>query len=291
MQREFANRMWLVMVASLLALSGAANQTTPNTKAKPMTPIDLDRLMQTKNWSAVQLATQSGPSIVPALDPYLRSPDEVVRLLAVDCLGAAGGPQAARFLIGALADPNEQVRNDAVNGLHNHLPAGHEGELLAAWDANRTRDTYVRQQIPMILGLLRASTRISDLKARLSADPRQDVKDGIIAGLAKLGDVPSRATFGAMLRDARGKRAAELIELVKYLDEARAITYHGRRSAFRSIPSGSIKTLRLRKLFDTRELRNEGNRTSPELTVLRHIHCKLPRRRKLNHSTPHAHQL
>ena len=190
-----------------------------------MTPTDLDRLIKTRNWSAVQLSGQSGPSIVPALEPYLQNSDEVIRLLAVDCIGAAGGPQAPRLLIRALADTNEQVRNDAVNALHHNLQPGHESELLAAWDANRARDTYLRQQIPMILGLMHANQRIADLKARLGADPRQDVKDGIIAALAKLGDAPSRDTFGVMLRDARGKRTADLIELVKYLDEPWVIPY------------------------------------------------------------------
>ena len=37
--------------------------------------------------------------------------------------------------------------------------------------------------------------------------------------MAKLADPAARATFGDMLRDARGKRTAELIEFVKYEDE------------------------------------------------------------------------
>jgi hypothetical protein len=218
-------RIWLTLAAGFLALSTAASQTIPNKEAKSMMATDLDRLIQAKNWSAVQLCSQSGPALVPALDPYLRSPDEVVRLLAVDCIGAAGGPQAPPLLVRALADSNEQVRNDAVNALHQNLPVGHERELLVAWDGNRTRDTYVRQQIPMILGLMHANNRVADLKVRLNADPRQDVRDGVLAGLAKLGDAPARSSFGALLRDARGKRTAELMELVRYLDEPWVIPY------------------------------------------------------------------
>lgn len=225
MQRRVTHRLRLIVVAGLLAVPAAMSQTTPNPKAKPMMPTDLDRLIQSKNWGAVELCTKSGPALTPALDRYLRSSDEVVRLLAVDCVGAAGGPEAPPLLIRALADSNEQVRNDAINALSRNLPAGHETELLAAWDANRTRDTYVRQQIPMILGLLQANSRIAELKARLNADPRQDVRDGLIAGLAKLRDAHARASFGAMLRDARGKRTAELIELVQYLDEPWVIPY------------------------------------------------------------------
>ena len=196
-----------------------AGQAVARPKVKQMNTTDFDRLFKTKDWTAVEIAQQSGVGIVPAIEPHLRDPDEVVRLLAVDCIAAAGGPRAPMLLLGALNDSNEQVRNNAVNALHRHLPVGHEEALIAAWDANRTRDAYVRQQIPMILGLMHAQQRVEDLKIRLKGDPRQEVRDGIIAGASKLGDPQSRGVFGEMLKVARGKRTAELIEFVKYLDE------------------------------------------------------------------------
>lgn len=196
-----------------------AGQAVARPKVKPMNTTDFDRLFKTKDWTAVEISQQSGPGLVPAIEPHLRDPDEVIRLLAVDCIAAAGGPRAPLLLLAALNDSNEQVRNNAVNGLHRHLPVGYEQALITAWDANRTRDAYVRQQIPMILGRMQAQPRIPDLTARLTGDRRQEVRDGIIAGASKLGDPQSRAVFGEMLRSARGKRTAELIEFVKYLDE------------------------------------------------------------------------
>ena len=196
-----------------------AGQAVARPKVKQMNTTDFDRLFKTKDWTAVEIAQQSGAGIVPAIEPHLRDPDEVVRLLAVDCIAAAGGPRAPLLLLGALDDSNEQVRNNAVNALHRHLPVGHEQALIAAWDANRTRDAYVRQQIPMILGRMHAQQRVEDLKIRLKGDPRQEVRDGIIAGASKMGDPQSRGVFGEMLKVARGKRTAELIEFVKYLDD------------------------------------------------------------------------
>jgi len=211
---------WILLLAlgALVAAPGTA-QANRGAKGKAMTSAEFDQLMKGKDWSAVEVAGQAGPAIVPTLAPYLRSPDHVIRLLAVDSITAAGGPQAATLLIQSLKDPNEQVRGNAVNGLHRVLPLGHEAELLAAWDQSQTRDGYVRQQIPMILGLMKSTQSAGVLKARLSADPRQEVRDGVVAGLAKLGDAGARDTFGEMLRDARGKRTAELIEFVKYEDE------------------------------------------------------------------------
>jgi len=180
---------------------------------------DFDRLVSRKDWTAVRVAQQSGPSIVPYVQPYLGNKDQVVRLLAVDCLAAAGGPQAALLLVRALGDSNDQVADNAVNALHKNPPVGQEDALLAAWDASQSRETYLRQQIPLVLGRMQAYDRLQQIKARLGVDHRQPVRDGIIVGAAKLGDPDSRIAFGQLLRDGRGKRTAELIEFVRYLDE------------------------------------------------------------------------
>ena len=184
-----------------------------------MTSAEFDHLFKTKNWDAVEVCRRAGPPIVASIEPRLADGDFVIRLLAVDCLVAAGGPRAQILLIRALGDANEQVRNNAVNGLHENVPVGHEDRLFAAWDANHTRDSYLRQQIPMVLGRMPAQARLVELKARIGSDPRQEVRDGIIAGAAKLGDAFARQRFADSLLEARGKRTAELIEFVKYLDD------------------------------------------------------------------------
>lgn len=183
-----------------------------------MTAGDFEHLFKTKDWTAVEISQQSGPPVIPYVEPYLKNQDELIRLLAVDCIAAAGGPQAPALLIKALGDKNEQVRINAINGLHKHLPVGRGAQLVAVFNTDQTRDAYVRQQIPMILGRMQAREFVEPLKARI-ADSRQDVKDGIIAGVSKMGDGDARSAFGNMLRDARGQRTAELIEYVKYLDE------------------------------------------------------------------------
>jgi HEAT repeat protein len=204
-----------------------------------MTSAEFDQLFRAKNPRVIQVSKESGPGIVPQIGPHLRDPDYTVRLLAVNSLAAAGGPQAAELLMQALSDSNEQVRDNAVNALHENLPTGYSAQLLAIWDRMHTRDGYVRQQIPMVLGRLRGEPQAQQIRARLAADPRPEVRDGMIAGLAKLGDSDARNTFGIMLRDARGTRTADLMPFVDYEDEPWVIpllipVLHRRDIAYRS---------------------------------------------------------
>ena len=118
-----------------------------------MTGPQLDQLSRTKNFDVIDSAEKAGPSVVPSIEKFLRDPDAVIRLLAVNSIAAAGGPKAPELLIHMLGDANEQVRDNAVNALHQRVPTpAQQPALLAAWDASQTRDGYVRQQIPMVAG-------------------------------------------------------------------------------------------------------------------------------------------
>lgn len=180
----------------------------------------LEPLLMKYDWTAVEIAGRIGPDATMTLRPYLSHEDELIRLLAVDSIIAAGGPETPSLLIKALDDANEQVRINAVNGLHKHLPNKQEAGLLKVWD--KTHDTYVKQQIPMVIGRLANRNMIPQLSSRLKnqqANDDQEVRDGLIAGLSKLGDPPAQSQFGKLLAEARGERIKELIDLVQYLDE------------------------------------------------------------------------
>jgi len=205
----------LVMVLCGCAAAPQKDQTGKDEEGKVMA--DINTLIRNKDWTAVDVAKSSGPTALATVEPYLTNLDEVIRLLAVDCIAAAGGPTAPDLLIRALDDRNEQVRGNAINGLHAQLPKGREEVLLKKWDD--AKDPFVRQQIPMILGRMQAKQNVPQLKARQSRDPRGEVVDGMTAGLSKLGDDDARKRFGEMLRDAREKRVAVVIGYVQYIDE------------------------------------------------------------------------
>jgi len=118
-----------------------------------------------------------------------------------------------------VADKNEQVRMNAIAGLHKRPPVGLEDELIIVWDQNNTRDGFVRQQIPMILAEMGAKNKATALKARSLLDTRQEVDDGMTAAVARLGDGDMRKKQGKKLEMAFGTRIAEIMPFVEWIND------------------------------------------------------------------------
>jgi hypothetical protein len=178
----------------------------------------LNQLVDASDATAIQMARELGPAASDLVADYLEHPSRKVRLIAVDVAAAVGGPRGIRILVEALKDADEQVHVSAINGLHRHLAAGAETELLAIWD--RTPDRFIKQQIPLVIGRSMNAGTISLLQQRLSGERSAYVLDGLIAGLAKLGDTSARTRFAELLAAGEGERIAELMEYVQYLDDA-----------------------------------------------------------------------
>jgi hypothetical protein len=180
---------------------------------------DIAQMIRNKDWSAVEAAAKAGPTAVASAEPFLKDEDPVVRLAAVDCIAAAGGPRAPELLMRMVTDKNEQVRINAINGLHKRPPVGREDELMILWDQNSSRDGFVRQQIPMILAEMGAKDKAVALKARSVLDSRQEVDDGMTAAVAKLGDGDMRKKQAKKLEIASGTRIAEIMPFVEWINE------------------------------------------------------------------------
>jgi hypothetical protein len=215
-------------VTALLAclLVGGAGRTTTEAKEggrRPMSSEKLAEMIKKGDASAAETARQIGPAAVEVAEPFLRDPNREVRLKAVDSIRAAGGPKAPELLIRALGDSDEQVRINAVNGLQQNLPNGREKLLLSVWD--ETKDPFLRQQIPRVIGRLESRDAIPPLKKRLAGFEEGRIHDGLIAALSKLGDEESRARFAVLLQEARGERVAEMMGYVEYIDDPWLLPY------------------------------------------------------------------
>lgn len=179
---------------------------------------DLEKLIREMDWTALNVAKAEGAKAIPRIEPFLKDQEPHRRSLAVDCLRVIGGPQAQELMVRALEDPYEHVRAYALAGLHANPPAGREKELGGIFD-RATKDPYVRQQVPMILGRIPGPDALSVIVGRAGADLAPDVQDGIISGRARHGDRAGREQFAGLMRDARGLRVGRLLDFVRYQDD------------------------------------------------------------------------
>jgi hypothetical protein len=204
----------ITVVIGIMAIGqyAAAEQV----KEGKMNSSQIQVLIEAGDWTAVDLAEQLGPAAVSQIEPYIKHENYNIRLLAVDCLVVAGGPEAAAALIEALSDDNEKVAVNAASGLHENLPVGQEKKLLKAWD--QAWSPYVRREIALVLGRLDNPILVSKLNDRLPGTTA-DVRDSLIAALSKLGDDKARQLFAEELKTARGERIAILIEYVQYIND------------------------------------------------------------------------
>jgi len=210
----------LILAASLG--TAAANAQTPVHAPAPTeihAMADLEKLIRQQDWNAVDVAKAEGARCIPRLEPFLTDAEPNIRVLAVDSLGAIGGPRAQELLVRALSDRYEQVRANALAALHDNPPTGRETELGQAFDRT-TKDPFARQQIAMILGRLPGPAALGELTNRVNSDPSIEVQDGIVSGRAKLGDTEGREQFAVLLRDARGLRAGQFMDFIRYEDDA-----------------------------------------------------------------------
>lgn len=210
-----------IILALVACLPGRGMAQPPKDPpaAEKVPMADLDKLFQRMDWDAVDAAKAEGEKAIPRIEPYLKDAEAHRRTLAVDCLGAIGGAKAQELLVRALSDQYEQVRANAVAALHENPPVGREKELGRAFDRT-TKDNFIRQQIPMILGRIGTPEALGEIANRANTDLHPEVQDGIISGRAKAGDQPGREQFAGLMRAAEGRRIGELMAFVKYENDA-----------------------------------------------------------------------
>ena len=83
--------------------------------------------------AAAERLMAAGRSALPGLQVALQSENPDARWWAARALAGIDGPAAARMLLAALADPDEDVRVCAIMGLGERREAAAVDELLALW--------------------------------------------------------------------------------------------------------------------------------------------------------------
>lgn len=166
---------------------------------------------------SIATAQKLGQDAVPVLNPLVKDPDRGVRLQAMRCFDAVGGPSAIDAGITGLTDPDEQVAARAAVLLHHHPPKGRGAELIAAF--SKSDDSFVRAEIPKIAGRVPTEENLKVWLLLLPQEKDAQVKDGMMIGLARMGHQPSREWFQAKLAAANGPSALSWLEAAEYMDD------------------------------------------------------------------------
>jgi hypothetical protein len=175
----------------------------------------IESLVLAGDWDAVE-RVRGDPRMVETLKPFLTHDDDIVRLLAVDAISAAGGPGAVDPLLGALADDNEKVAVNAASGLRALPLDGRAPSILAAYD--KAWNPFVRREVALLLGRCAGDAEREALRTRRDA-ASGGLREAWTAALGRLGDLDAREEFARLLREARGERIRDLVELVRYVDQ------------------------------------------------------------------------
>lgn len=181
---------------------------------------NLQRLIALRNWQAVEVARKAGPSATATAGEAISNPDSEIRFIALNCVLAAGGPEASRHLLKALTDDDEQIRATAAKALLDHPPKGLEAEAVAIWQ--RQPDPTVRYYLALSLGLTGDLSRLT-LKGYLTSlppDQPASTRDSLIGALVRQKDVDGKRAMKGILLEARGNRVAQVLEVFRYVDDA-----------------------------------------------------------------------
>ena len=178
---------------------------------------ELIEMVLNKRPKASSLAAKIGPEANPELIKLAGHDDPDVRRVALYCLRETGGLDAAQSMATALLDKNAQVRAAALKGLYVRPEKGAYVQTLAAFD--RSDDSYTRQQIALIVGLMGQPSAKDDLKSRWAKLEDDEVAEGVVTALAMLGDPEAKAEFVKRLQASRNETRARYLEHCEYIGQ------------------------------------------------------------------------
>lgn len=168
-----------------------------------------------KDPRATLLVKKVGSAANSELQKLAQHKDQEVREIALLCLNETGGPDAAMTFVRSLRDEDSQVRAVALRGLQRDPDLAVYPALLQTYD--NSADSYVRQQIPLIIGRMRGSIDVQELKQRYKAEKDSAAQEGGIVASARLNDKEAQTEFIKRLHASQARVRARYLEYCEYI--------------------------------------------------------------------------
>lgn len=215
------NRYWRTGLIGLIVAAWLMTACQPDSKPGLSGDKDMQELIEmvlNKRPKASSLAKGIGPEANPELIKLAGHEDADVRRVAMYCLRETGGLDAAKSMAGALLDKNSQVRAAALKGLYVRPEPGVYSQVLDAFDRSDAPPT--RQQIALIIGLMGQASARADLKVRWPKLENDEVAEGVVTALAKLGDPEAQADFVKRLHASQERDRGRYLEHCEYISQS-----------------------------------------------------------------------
>jgi len=196
----------IVATAAAVALAGCepagperrGGPATDNEDKTMTTEADLENMLTTGDWRAVDAARELGEEAWPTIRRGAGMANYKSRQIAMACAAAVGGDPAGAVLGTALDDENVNVRTEAAKGLSVAPPQTARDALLDKLQTGR--DDVVRGYLALGAGYL-PSDRTTTVLRPLAKGGGELAQQARMA-LAKLGDAQARE---ALIQDVTGE--------------------------------------------------------------------------------------
>jgi len=183
-----------------------------------------ERILQ-KDWSILgpppPTSLSAGRDAAEQVGSLAKHPDREVRELALNVLGALGGPVAHAVFLAALNDSDEIVRARACNLLHAHRDPADRPVLEKELKENP--DEYVREHAALILGEMGDLAAVPALRDRKKIELDEHARWGMTLALARLKDHDAVAAVEQALHQEQASKRAEALEDFRYVGDPRLV--------------------------------------------------------------------
>jgi HEAT repeat protein len=176
---------------------------------------ELVRRVRAKDYAAQDLAKQVGPAATQELAALTRDDDDIVRMIAVYCLDAIGGPGVAPALVRALYDEELHVQAAAMRGLARHADASVQRDLFDAYDA--ISEPELRRDIALAIGRMGPAAQQEELRARWKDATSPEAAEGAVVALARLDDPEAKKELEERLSGSRGRARKRYLDHAEYV--------------------------------------------------------------------------
>lgn len=191
-------------------------QKTQQRELRKVTIPELEEQLMAVDDAALESTLRAGDAATPILLKWGKADNPDQRALAMECLALVRNEPAIQGLIDGLGDPEPDVWNMALNGLHhNNSPAAVPG-LIALLDEKGETGEFACE-IAYLLGKMNATDSVDLIRQRMAEETDQECHRRFELALARLEGGVELAALTQRLSHAEAAIRYQAVEEAQYV--------------------------------------------------------------------------